>query len=56
MKKNEQILFLLSVLIIFFVACKKPYEPAILKSDTNFLVIDGTIACGNNVMTTITLS
>jgi len=56
MKKNEQILFLLSVWILFFVACKKPYEPAIIRSETNFLVIDGTIACGNNAITTITLS
>ena len=56
MKKNKQILFLLAVLTILFVACTKPYEPAIIKSETNFLVIDGIISCGNDVVTTITLS
>ncbi len=37
-------------------ACTKRYEPAVIKSETNFLVIDGFISCGNDVVTTITLS
>ena len=56
MVKNKHILLLFVVVFFCFVTCRKPYEPEVTKSATNFLVIDGIITCGNNAVTTITLS
>jgi hypothetical protein len=39
-----------------FLSCRKPYEPEVIKKETHFLVVDGTIAIGNNEVTTIVLS
>ena len=52
----KKILFIILVSALWVVACKKPYAPPEIKVDTNFLVIDGSISCGNNAVTTITLS
>jgi hypothetical protein len=41
---------------IVFVTCRKPYEPPIIKTELNLLVVDGTVICGPNARTTITLS
>ena len=45
------------VLAVFFGSgCKKPYEPRVLSTITNFLVVDGNIAVGNDQVTKIVLS
>lgn len=49
-------ILLFSVMIAVGTGCKKPYEPPVIKAVTNFLVVDGTIAVGNNEITRITLS
>ena len=54
--KKQHILYIISLWIISLIACKKPYEPPEIKLETNFLVVDGTISCGNSAVTTITLS
>ncbi|MGZ8524990.1 MAG: DUF4249 domain-containing protein [Chitinophagaceae bacterium] len=56
MKKKLQILCIISLGILSLIACKKFYEPPVIKAETNFLVVDGTISCGNDAITTITLS
>ncbi len=56
MKKTAQILFFILPAMLMLKACKKPYEPPVIKAETNFLVVDGNINCGNNEVTTITLS
>lgn len=56
MKKILQILSILILPVVWLVACKKPYDPPVIKADTNFLVVDGSITCGNNAVTTIVLS
>ena len=56
MKKKLQISCIISAVILSVIACKKPYEPPVIKTETNFLVVDGTISCGNDAITTITLS
>jgi len=56
MNKILQILFFILPAMLSLIACKKPYEPPVIKAETNFLVVDGNISCGNNVVTTITLS
>ncbi|HRO69173.1 MAG TPA: DUF4249 domain-containing protein [Chitinophagaceae bacterium] len=48
------ILFALAVFIGS--GCKKPYEPRVLSTITNFLVVDGNIAVGNDQVTRIVLS
>jgi Domain of unknown function (DUF4249) len=56
MKKT---LYLLSIVLLpafCLVACKKAYNPPEIRMETNFLVVDGSIACGNNAVTTIILS
>jgi hypothetical protein len=55
--KRIQLIVLVGVGLAFLLtACKKPYEPPEIKVITNFLVVDGTISCGTNAITTITLS
>ena len=56
MKKTLQISSFVLLAICSLVVCKKPYEPPVIKGTTNFLVVDGSIGCGNNAVTTITLS
>ncbi len=56
MDKKLHITILLSLAIIVFNRCKKPYEPPIIKTETHFLVVDGMISCGNNAVTKIVLS
>lgn len=56
MKRILQIL-LISLGISFSLStCKKAYEPPEIKVITNFLVVDGTISCGIDAVTTIVLS
>lgn len=43
-------------LIIFVMSCKQSYEPAVIKANKNFLVVDGLINTGTNAVTTIKLS
>ncbi len=56
MEKLVQILLIILFSFVWVISCKKPYNPPEIKAITNFLVIDGTITCGNNVVTTIILS
>lgn len=56
MNKIQQILSFVLPALVVLIACKKPYEPPVIKAETNFLVVDGSISCGNNAVTTITLS
>ncbi|MEJ7589653.1 MAG: DUF4249 domain-containing protein [Ferruginibacter sp.] len=56
MKKILQIFVFIMLAGSTLIVCKKPYEPPLIKGITNFLVIDGSIICGNNSVTTITLS
>lgn len=55
MKKYNQY-FLIFILIAQVVACVKPYEPAPVKADNNYLVVDGLINASPNSETTVTLS
>lgn len=55
----KRILHILSFglsMIFSLASCKKPFEPPEIKTITNFLVVDGTISCGTNAITTIVLS
>lgn len=56
MKKKFYISVILLQLILLLVGCKKPYEPPVIKTETNFLVVDGLISCGNDAVSTITIS
>lgn len=56
MKKILQISCFTLPAILWLTACKKPYDPPEINVETNFMVVDGTISCGNNAVTTITLS
>jgi hypothetical protein len=56
MKKLKFISGLGIALIFSLAACKKEYNPPEIQVVTNFLVVDGTISCGTNAITTITLS
>jgi hypothetical protein len=42
--------------IIFIATCKKIYEPAAIKANNNYLVVDGIINIGSNSITTINLN
>ncbi len=42
--------------IVFTISCKQAYEPAVIKANKNFLVVDGVINTGANAVTTIKLS
>ncbi len=53
--KTKHLLFCLFLLLAVF-ACRKPFEPAAIKVDYNYLVIEGVINAGPNAVTTITLS
>ncbi len=56
MKGQLKILFFLSIALFVFSNCKKPFEPPAIKTVTNFLVVDGTIICGTDAVTTIIVS
>lgn len=56
MKTKFKISYISLLAGILFFACKKPFEPPVIKTDLKLLVVDGTITCGNNAVTTITLS
>lgn len=43
-------------LALAFFACRKPYEPTVIKADYNYLVMDGVINANANGVTTIALS
>ena len=49
-------LIFFSIVIMAVISCKKAYEPEIIKTETNFLVVDGQINCNANAETKITLS
>jgi hypothetical protein len=55
MKKRQAILIYLVVLLVA-VACKKPFETAVINVDHNYLVVDGLINVTPNSVTTIILS
>ena len=44
------------LILIAFIACKKPYEPEAIKAINDFLVVDGFINTSANGVTTIKLS
>lgn len=48
--------FLVTIIIIAFAKCVKPYNPPALQAKNNYLVVDGFINSGANQVTTITLS
>src|SRR5882757_8094585 len=54
MKKKSTIFF--AVLLLIHFSCRKPYEPAVIKVDYNYLVIDGVINAGANAVSTIKLT
>ncbi len=54
MKKNA--LFYGLFYIVISAACKKPFEPAEIKADYNYLVVDGIINANVNGVSVITLS
>lgn len=56
MKKILQILSMILLTVAWLIACKKPYNPPEIRTETNFLVIEGSIACGADAVTTIILS
>ena len=56
MKKIFRILSIISLLAVCLVACKKAYNPPEIRTATNFLVVDGSITCGNGAVTSIILS
>lgn len=57
MMRRTRLIVLMGMGLIFsLTACKKSYDPPEINVVTNFLVIDGTISCGTNAITTITLS
>src|ERR1700748_2870696 len=47
--------FLILILVIFALGCKKPYDPPVITSNTTYLVVEGTINPGRD-STVITLS
>ena len=44
------------LLAAYLMACRKPYEPSVIKANNKFLVFEGVINTGTNAVTTITLS
>lgn len=44
------------LLALFTIACKKVYEPPVIKANNKFLVFEGVINTGTNAVTTISLS
>ncbi len=51
---RDAILYTFFLLVIS--ACRKPYEPAVIKANYNYLVIEGVINANANGITTISLS
>jgi len=56
MKKILDILLIVLLPVFCLVACKKAYNPPEIRATTNFLVVDGSITCGNGAVTSIILS
>lgn len=56
MKRLSNIPLSLLAFVISLSACKKEYNPPEIQVLTNFLVVDGSISCGTDAITTITLS
>jgi hypothetical protein len=54
MKKRNTIVYIFLLLAPF--ACRKPYEPDVIKADYNYLVVDGVINANANGVTSINLS
>jgi hypothetical protein len=50
----KKIIYLLLLIAPF--ACRKPYEPVVIKTDYNYLVVDGVINANPNDITSIRLS
>src|ERR1700712_4655672 len=48
--------YLVAIMLLMIVRCKKPYEPAVLIKGDSYLVIDGFINTSPNGITSITLS
>jgi hypothetical protein len=55
MKKYSCRLYLISLLLTYL-GCVKPYEPAVITAANNFLVVDGIINCAPNSVTSIMLT
>ncbi len=53
--KTSKLLIFIFILPAAF-SCRKPYEPAVIKVDYNYLVVEGVINAGANAVTTIVLS
>ncbi|MEO5595448.1 MAG: DUF4249 domain-containing protein [Chitinophagaceae bacterium] len=56
MRKFERIHIVYALLFFMFTQCKKPFEPAVLTRDDNYLVVDGFINTSPGGITTIILS
>ena len=54
--KNIDRFFQFTLLMFCLMACRKPYEPAVIKANSKFLVFEGVINTGVNAVTTISLS
>ncbi len=56
MKKKSLLYYIVILTLLVPFACRKPYEPAVIKANNNYLVIDGVINANANGVTTINLS
>ena len=56
MKKQWLFVSILILFISVIISCKQSYEPAVIKANKNFLVVDGVINMGTNAVTTVKLS
>ena len=56
MKKHWLFVSILILFISVIISCKQSYEPAVIKANKNFLVVDGVINMGTNAVTTVKLS
>jgi hypothetical protein len=48
MKMNGKYIILCGIIACFAFGCKKPYSPAVISSNNNYLVVEGTINTGND--------
>lgn len=48
MSRRRQIYIILATIVIGAIACRKPFEPAIIAADNNYLVVEGVINVGND--------
>lgn len=56
MKNNVLLILLFFLALMAAYSCKESYEPAVIKANKNFLVVDGVINMGANAVTAIKLS